>query len=97
MDFLNKHSVRYKQIDDVSFTYGDVIYHIDNVEQYREQIVNAIYQKAKKAADIVAKQEKKKPVIREVRYNQEIKQDILNLTKASLSLSAVIEFEFADK
>jgi hypothetical protein len=94
LDFLKGCKIKFEGADKIKFTYEEAVYHIENAEEYREKIVKSIYSKAKKAANIIAKQENKKPIIKEIKFDQMIIQEILNFNKASLSLDATIEFGF---
>ncbi len=94
LDFLNERVENSEAEPSIRLRYGEMRLEVEKREQYREAIVRAIYAKAKKVADVIAEQEKRQPVIQEIHFSQAIRQDILNLHQAALSLEADIAFGF---
>lgn len=94
LDFIDGFSAKSRAADHVSVVVEDSFYEISDVEQYREQIVSSVYNKAKLMAGIIAKNEKMTPGIREVFFDQYIGEDIINFNKASLFINAKIEYGF---
>lgn len=73
---------------------GDMELHIENVEQYRTQIVELLYTKAKEVAEFIAQQEDISPHMKEVTFGQTVQEEIVNIHKGSVSLDASILFTF---
>jgi len=94
LDFIRLHAMKYKEDEARSVSLEDAYYEISNIEQYRGTIVESIYSKARLMADIIAKQENLKPKIKFVSFNQRIQKTVINFSKASLTISAVIEYSF---
>lgn len=94
LDLMRVYSKKYKEGENKSVYLEDAYYEINNIEQYRGTIVESIYSKARLMADIIAKQENLKPKIKFVSFNQNIQKDVINFSKASLTISAVIEYSF---
>ncbi len=94
LDFINNFKKKYIKDENTSIYQEGSFYEIDNVEQFREKIVNSVYQKAKLMADIVGKYEGLVPVIKEVYFDQGIIEDIINFNSASLSINAKLEYTF---
>ena len=94
LDFLEKFSKKFDKNDKISVHKEPEFYEIHNKENYREDIVNSIYAKAKKVADVIALKEGKKAVIKEVKFDQYIKEDISNFNRALLTIDANMEFVF---
>ena len=94
LDFLTKQIAGFEKDKTLDVHYGEVSLHVEQKEQYREQIIYSMYAKAKKFAEVVAAHEQVIPVIKEIRAGQTIRQEILNINNASLSLDADIIFQF---
>lgn len=94
LDFVKGFSRKYKEDDNKSIFLEEVFYEINNVEQYRESIVKSVYKKARLMADIIAKQEKLKPKIKYVSFEQHIREDVINFSKANLTINAELEYTF---
>lgn len=94
LDFVKGFSKKYMEDDNKSIYLEDVFYEINNVEQYRELIVESVYKKARLMADIIAKQEKLKPKIKYVSFEQRIREDVINFSKANLTINAEIDYMF---
>ena len=69
-------------------------YEISNSEQYRSDIIKSIYTKAQSMAKIVAQAEKVELRVDEVKFDQNIKTEVINFNRASLSINAQINFTF---
>ncbi|GBC61821.1 hypothetical protein DENIS_2783 [Desulfonema ishimotonii] len=93
-DFIDRFIKRYKEDETVSVYPEETYYEIDRIEQYREEIIRSIYEKAKTMADIIASEEKVNLDIRQVTFGQHIVKEILNFNRASLTINADIEFAF---
>ena len=94
MDFLQSFSKKYDSNDDIIIFQEPIFYDVQNKEDYREQIIRSIYVKAKKVADIIGTSEQKKVTIKEAQFDQHIKEDIPDFSKALLSIKAYIAFSF---
>lgn len=94
LDFINAFNSSYEDNRFISISSDEVFYEISDVEQYREQVVSSVYQKARNMAAVIGKQEKLKPVIKDVHFDQHITEEILSFNKAALSVGAKIEYRF---
>ncbi|MCP4695080.1 MAG: hypothetical protein GY859_44040 [Desulfobacterales bacterium] len=97
LDVLQRYGDEFKEDKMVEFHHGEMRLRVENKERYREQIVNTLYVKARRVADAIAAHENTTPAIKEMSCTQSIREEILNIHKASLSLDATILFEFTGR
>ena len=91
-DYLSTLKTRYKSKDDSSIHIGELFYEIIDAENYRAQIIETIYQKAKVTSSIIERKEKIILEIKHITFDQHIKKDIINFNSASLTINANIQF-----
>jgi len=94
LDFLDDFMKAHDRKENIALSREAMFYEVDNKEQFREEIVQIIYSKAKKVADVTDQNEGREPKVREVKFDQNIREDILNFNKALLSIDATMEFSF---
>ncbi len=94
LDFLDDFMKAHDRKENIALSREAMFYEVDNKEQFREEIVQIIYSKAKKVADVIGQNEGREPKVREVKFDQNIREDILNFNKALLSIDATMEFSF---
>lgn len=93
-DFVASLEKKYEKNDKITVSPKKTYYEISEIERYRGDIIKSIYSKAHEMAAIVAEAEGVKLRVDKVTFDQRINKEVINFSRASLSINARIEFTF---
>jgi len=93
-DFIASIENRYKKNDKIKISPNKTYYEISDIEKYRGAIIKTIYAKAHQMAQIVAEAEGADLKVNKVAFDQRIQKEVINFSRASLSINAKIDFTF---
>ena len=85
---------KYEKNDKITVSPKKTYYEILEIERYRGEVIKSIYSKAQEMAAIVAEAEGVELRVDKVTFDQRINKEVINFSRASLSINARIEFTF---
>lgn len=86
LDFLKNITAEYKDSDNIDIVTHNPSFHVSTREKYRKQLSQTIYEKMMVTINTIAKEQQTTAKVQEVNFSPDIQCDIVNISKAVLSM-----------